>query len=121
MKVKDPTRGLLGGGGVDEEALVGALSGNAGGGLDREALLGKLAGFLGSLDEQRQKILTLYGVLRRAESRQVIREQQVGQVVERLRVELENERERNFQLDMELEILRIQISGAYSSTGAGID
>ncbi|CAB4292224.1 unnamed protein product [Prunus armeniaca] len=115
------TRGLLGGGGVDEEALVGALSGNVGGGLDREALLGKLAGFLGSLDEQRQKILTLYGVLRRAESRQVIREQQVGQVIERLRVELENERERNFQLDMELEILRIQISGAYSSTGAGID
>ncbi|CAB4261691.1 unnamed protein product [Prunus armeniaca] len=56
-----------------------------------------------------------------AESRQVIREQQEGQVIERLRVELENERERNFQLDMELEILRIQISGAHSSTGAGID
>ncbi|XP_007227687.2 serine/threonine-protein kinase BLUS1 [Prunus persica] len=48
-------------------------------------------------------------------------EEEMGQVIERLRVELENERERNFQLEMELESLRIQVSGAHSSTGAGID
>ncbi|CAL8989904.1 unnamed protein product [Prunus brigantina] len=116
------TRGLLGGGGgVDEEALVGALSGNVGGDLDRGVILVKLADFLGSLDQQRQQILKLFGMFRRVESWEVIRKQKMGQVIERLRVKLENERERNFQLEMELEFVRIQISGAYSSAGAGID
>ncbi|KAI5347978.1 hypothetical protein L3X38_000865 [Prunus dulcis] len=115
------TGGLLGGGGVDVEALVGALSGNVGGGLYGEIMLGKLADFIGSLDQQRQQILTLFGMVRGVDARQVIREEEMGQVIERLRVELENERERNFQLEMELESLRIQVSGAHSSTGAGID
>ncbi|KAH0993830.1 hypothetical protein GBA52_005313 [Prunus armeniaca] len=114
-------RGLLGGGGVDEEALVGALSGNVVGGLDREAMMGALVAFIGSLDEQRQNVMKLLSVLRGVEAWELSREEQMGQVIERLRVELENERGRNFQLEMELEFLRIQVSGAHSSTGAGID
>ncbi|ONI26604.1 hypothetical protein PRUPE_1G034000 [Prunus persica] len=114
-------RGLLGGGGVDEEALMGALSGNVVGGLDREAMMGALVAFIGSLDEQRQNVMKLLSVLRGVEAWELSREEQMGQVIERLRVELENERGRNFQLEMELEFLRIQVSGAHSSTGAGID
>ncbi|KAL6293523.1 hypothetical protein ACE6H2_001665 [Prunus campanulata] len=114
-------RGLLGGGGVDEEALVGALSGNVVGGLDKETIMGKVVAFIGSLDQQRQTSMTLLSALRGVEAWEVSREEQMRQVIERLKVELANERERNFQLEMELEFLGIQISGAYSSSGAGID
>ncbi|CAB4261685.1 unnamed protein product [Prunus armeniaca] len=84
-------------------------------------MMGALVAFIGSLDEQRQNVMKLLSVLRGVEAWELSREEQMGQVIERLRVELENERGRNFQLEMELEFLRIQVSGAHSSTGAGID
>lgn len=108
-----------------ESSLESNLSSLAGAdsiavGVDREAMVGGLTAFLRSLDEQRQNVGTLIGLLRGEEVGEVMmsREEQMGQVVDRLRVELENERERNFQLEMELEFLRIQISGAYTTTGS---
>ncbi|KAM5550253.1 hypothetical protein ABKV19_025330 [Rosa sericea] len=107
-------------------SLVGVQSRYAGvdsnaGGVDREAMVSGLTAFMRSLDEQRSNVVTLIGLLRGEEVGEVMlcREEQMGQVIERMRVELENERERNFQLEMELEFLRIQISGAYTNTSAG--
>ncbi|KAL6192106.1 hypothetical protein ACLB2K_038493 [Fragaria x ananassa] len=93
------------------------------GGVDKEVMVGGLTAFMRSLEEQKSNVVTLMGLLRGEEvSGEVVmsREEQMGQVIERMRVELENERERNFQLEMELEFLRIQISGAYTPTnGSG--
>ncbi|KAL6185063.1 hypothetical protein ACLB2K_041198 [Fragaria x ananassa] len=93
------------------------------GGVDKDLMVGGLTAFMRSLEEQRSNVVTLMGLLRGEEvSGEVVmsREEQMGQVIERMRVELENERERNFRLEMELEFLRIQISGAYTPTnGSG--
>lgn len=40
----------------------------------------------------------------------IVREEQIRQEIERLRTEPDNEREKNFRLEMELGFVRIQIS-----------
>lgn len=48
------------------------------------------------------------------------RDEQMRQEIERLRTELDNEREKNFRLEMELQFVRTQISaGNQNATGGG--
>ncbi|XP_050373279.1 serine/threonine-protein kinase BLUS1 [Argentina anserina] len=105
----------------NRSSISGVERSVSGGVMDREVMVGGLTAFMRSLEEQRSNVVTLMGLLRGEEviGGEVVmsREEQMGQVIERMRVELENERERNFQLEMELEFLRIQISGTYTSPG----
>ncbi|XVF66528.1 hypothetical protein PTKIN_Ptkin10aG0043800 [Pterospermum kingtungense] len=77
--------------------------------INAETMVGGLMTLKKSLDDQRQKVadlINLFGV-------EVInREDQLVQLIERLRLELEIERKKNFELAMESEFLKMQISGA---------
>ncbi|OMO95534.1 putative serine/threonine protein kinase [Corchorus olitorius] len=82
---------------------------NVAGSVNPETMVGGLMTLKKSLDDQRQKVsdlITLFG------GEVMSREDQLVQLIERLRQELENERQKNFELQMELEFLKIQISGA---------
>ncbi|KAH7573286.1 hypothetical protein ACOSP7_006855 [Xanthoceras sorbifolium] len=98
---------------IESENIGGG--GGGGGGIDRETVVGGLLALRRSLDEQRQHVTDMI-VLAGGE---VAREDQLvqQQLIERLRMELENERQSNFELEMELEFLKLQISGASNSGG----
>ncbi|XVE65888.1 hypothetical protein DITRI_Ditri08aG0035600 [Diplodiscus trichospermus] len=77
--------------------------------VNAETMVGGLITLKKSLDDQRQKVTNLINLF----GGEVInREDQLVQLIEKLRLELENERQRNFELEMELEFLKIQLSGA---------
>ncbi|MBA0830861.1 hypothetical protein Goarm_015362 [Gossypium armourianum] len=74
-----------------------------------ETMVGGLMALKKSLDDQRQKVselITLFG------GEVMNKEDQMVQLIEKLRMELETERQKNFELEMELEFLKFQISGA---------
>lgn len=78
--------------------------------VNAEAMVGGLMTLKKSLDDQRQKVadlITFFGG-----EVMINREDQLVQLIERLRLEIENERKKNFELEMELEFLKMQISGA---------
>ncbi|KAF3456847.1 hypothetical protein FNV43_RR01501 [Rhamnella rubrinervis] len=86
-----------------------------GGGVDREPMLGSLMVLMKSLEEQKKKVSDLIGLLGGEEHREMTtRADQMVQVIERLRVELENEKRKNFELEIELEYLKLQVYGAQS-------
>ncbi|XP_022761124.1 serine/threonine-protein kinase BLUS1-like [Durio zibethinus] len=97
---------LLGGVGV-----VGN-DGNESGGdstFNAETVVGRLMTLKNSVEDQRQKVTNLINLF----GGEVInREDQLLQLIEKLKLELENERLKNFELEMELELLKIQISSA---------
>lgn len=102
---------------MSEESSGGG--GGGGGGVDRESMLGSLFVLMKSLDEQKKKVRDLIALLSGEEHRSEVvmmmtREEQMGQVIDRLRVELENEKRKNFELEIELEYLKLQVSGAQS-------
>lgn len=68
-----------------------------------------------SLDEQRQKVVNLIGML----GGKVSREEQLLQVIERLGMELESEKQKNFDLELELEFNKHLFSGAYNDCETG--
>ncbi|XP_022759877.1 serine/threonine-protein kinase BLUS1-like [Durio zibethinus] len=74
-----------------------------------QTIVGGLMILKKSLDDQMQKVtemINLFG------GEVVNREDQLVQLIERLRLELENEKKKNFELEIQLEFLKIQISGA---------
>ncbi|GMI72014.1 BLUE LIGHT SIGNALING1 [Hibiscus trionum] len=74
-----------------------------------ETMVGGLMTLKKSLDDQRQKVTDLINMF----GGEVInKEDQMMQLIEKLRVELDAERQKNFELEMELEFLKFQISGA---------
>ncbi|XVF62934.1 hypothetical protein PTKIN_Ptkin09bG0048700 [Pterospermum kingtungense] len=80
--------------------------------VNAETMVGGLMTLQKSLDDQRQKVtdlINLFGV------DVMHREDQLVQLIESLRLELEDEREKNFQLKKELEFLKILIAGESSS------
>ncbi|KAJ9182238.1 hypothetical protein P3X46_006255 [Hevea brasiliensis] len=79
-------------------------------GIDKETMVGGLMVLKKSLDEQRQNVANLIGML----GGEVSGEEQLVQVIERLRMELESEKQKNFDLEMELEFNKHLISGAYN-------
>lgn len=86
-----------------------------GGGVDRETMLGSLIVLMKSLEEQKKKVTDLIGLLGGEEHREATtREDQMVQIIERLRVELDNEKRKNLELETELECLKLQVYGAQS-------
>ncbi|OAY55617.1 serine/threonine-protein kinase BLUS1 [Manihot esculenta] len=79
-------------------------------GIDKETMVGGLMVLKRSLDEQRQKVVNLIGML----GGKVSREEQLLQVIERLGMELESEKQKNFDLELELESNKHLFSGAYN-------
>jgi len=67
-----------------------------------------------SLDEQRETVNNLIEL-------EMNREEEMAQVIERLRVETENERKWSLELETDLEDFKLQASGAYGSCGGGAD
>ncbi|KAK9288045.1 hypothetical protein L1049_016491 [Liquidambar formosana] len=114
---------------VGETQVSGDTSeGHGGGGyVDSEVMIGSLMVLKRSLDDQRQQVMDLIGLLHGEEGGgggEVSREEQLVQVIERMKMESENEKRRNFELEMEMEFLKIQISGASSgepSSSGGAD
>ncbi|XP_059446749.1 serine/threonine-protein kinase BLUS1-like [Corylus avellana] len=68
-----------------------------------------------TLDLRRAALTTLIVDLRGEEGGEMSNEEQMAQVIESQRVELENERKRTLELEMELNLLERQISGSYAS------
>jgi serine/threonine-protein kinase OSR1/STK39 len=88
------------------------------GGVNREAMVEGLVALKMSLDVQSATVSNLIVQLCGEEGREVSKEKQLAQVIELLRVELENERKKNFEMDMELRFLKLQITRAYGSGGS---
>jgi serine/threonine-protein kinase OSR1/STK39 len=101
---------------VVEEAQVGCHSDSeaenrrSGG----EAMVQGLVALKMSLDEQRETVNNLIEL-------EMKREEEMAQVIERLRVETENERKWSLELETDLEDFKLQASGAYGSCGGGAD
>ncbi|KAG6582364.1 Serine/threonine-protein kinase BLUS1, partial [Cucurbita argyrosperma subsp. sororia] len=95
-------------GGVEEEEE----------GVDRESIMGGLVALKRSLDEQRRAVGSLIELIEGEKGGEMSREEQIGRLMEKMTRELENERKRNFELEMELEFLRLQISAAAHNTGS---
>ncbi|KAL4283464.1 hypothetical protein GQ457_16G029630 [Hibiscus cannabinus] len=74
-----------------------------------ETMVGGLMTLKKSLDDQRQKVTDLINMFG---GEVMNKEDQMMQLIEKLRVELDAERQKNFELEMELEFLKYQISGA---------
>ncbi|XP_059650911.1 serine/threonine-protein kinase BLUS1 [Cornus florida] len=92
-----------GGGGGGEAEIGGSAR------VDREVMMGSLLFLKNSLDDQRKQVMNMIGLFRGEESVEVSREEEMMQMMERLRMELENERKKNFELKMELEFLKLQL------------
>ncbi|KAK3009865.1 hypothetical protein RJ639_011879 [Escallonia herrerae] len=94
--------------------------GGGGGGVDREGMVGSLVVLKKSLEDQREKVVNMIGILggggveegSNESSGEMIslREEQLMQVIEKLRMELDNEKKKNFELGLELEFLKLQLS-----------
>ncbi|KAA8525341.1 hypothetical protein F0562_007241 [Nyssa sinensis] len=97
------------GGGRGGEAEIGGR----GGSLDGQVVIGNLLFLQNSLDEQTENVNNMIGLLRGEEGDQELRrEEELMQVIENLMQELEDEQEKNFELEMELQILNLQLSNA---------
>jgi serine/threonine-protein kinase OSR1/STK39 len=88
------------------------------GGVNKEAMVEGLVALKMSLDVQSATVSNLIVQLRGEEGQEVSKEKQLAQVIELQRVELENERKKNFEMDMELRFLKLQITRAYGSGGS---
>ena len=77
--------------------------------VNEETLVGGLMTLKNGLDDQSLNVTDLINLF----GGEVInREDQLVQLIERLRSELENERQKKFELEMELDFFKIQISSA---------
>jgi len=81
-------------------------------GVDRESMVAGLVALRSSLDEQRRNVKELIAFLGGEQSGggEANKEEQVGEMVERLKRELEQERRKNKELLMELEFLKAVVS-----------
>ncbi|XP_059446751.1 serine/threonine-protein kinase BLUS1-like [Corylus avellana] len=80
-----------------------------------EVTLERLVALKRRLDERWSTVSTMIVQWLGEEGGEVSNEEQMAQVIERQRVELENERKRTLELEMELNLLERQISGSYAS------
>ncbi|XP_038708215.1 serine/threonine-protein kinase BLUS1 [Tripterygium wilfordii] len=101
----------------EEESQVDGGSGDRGDGgvVDRETMVEGLMALKKSLDEQRQEVDIVIGMF----GGEVIisREDQLMQVIERLKMELDHEREKRFELEMQIEFLNLQLQGLSGNGG----
>ncbi|KAI8566405.1 hypothetical protein RHMOL_Rhmol02G0037600 [Rhododendron molle] len=81
-----------------------------GGSVGRAEVVGSLLFLNKSLDAQRQSVRNMIVFLGGGESVDVNREEQLMQVIENLKGELEREKKKRFELETELEFLKLQLS-----------
>ncbi|XP_024963375.1 serine/threonine-protein kinase BLUS1 [Cynara cardunculus var. scolymus] len=88
-----------------------------GGGVDREVVVGSLMALKKSLDDQREKVvymLAMAGAEETAvgdgEAENGNREEQLMQVIQKLRSDLENEKRKRTSMEMELEVFKLHIT-----------
>ncbi|KAJ9537072.1 hypothetical protein OSB04_029805 [Centaurea solstitialis] len=90
------------------------------GGVDREVVVGSLMALKKSLDDQREKVVYMLTVAGGVEETAATaatsggeicnKEEQLMQVIEKLRLDLENEKRKRTSLEMELEFLKMHIT-----------
>nr|XP_043613262.1 serine/threonine-protein kinase BLUS1 [Erigeron canadensis] len=81
------------------------------GGIDREVVVGSLKTLKRSLDDQREKVMYMLAVVGAEESGgDGDKEEKLMQVIEKLRLELENEKRKSSSLESELEFLKLHIT-----------
>ncbi|CAL5392500.1 unnamed protein product [Camellia sinensis] len=86
----------------------GEIGGGGGGGsVDRDVMMGSLMFLKKSLDDQRQKVMNMIDMINGEENVEMSRELQLMQVIENLKMELENVKKRNFELEMELGVSQL--------------
>ncbi|KAI3459479.1 hypothetical protein Pfo_016142 [Paulownia fortunei] len=95
------------GGHKENEAASG---GGGGGGVDMGVVLESLLFLKKSLDDQRQQVGQMIASIRGEETEETNREDQLMQVIEKLRMELEKEKKKRSDVEMELEFLKLQLS-----------
>ncbi|KAK3043451.1 hypothetical protein RJ639_002030 [Escallonia herrerae] len=103
--------------------------GGGGGGVAREGMVGSLVVLKKSLEDQRENVVNMIGILdgggveegSNDSSWEMIslREEQLMQVIDKLRMELDNEKKKNFELGLELEFLKLQLSNEIVMAGFG--
>ncbi|CAI0464582.1 unnamed protein product [Linum tenue] len=76
-------------------------------------MVGSLVVLRKSLDDQREKVVNLIGLLGGGEVGLLSKEEQLAEANERLQLELESEKQRSLELEMELGFLKLLVSGAY--------
>ncbi|KAI3469717.1 hypothetical protein Pfo_026380 [Paulownia fortunei] len=92
------------------DGITTAASSTLGGGVDKEVVLDGLLFLNKSLDDQRQQVGQLIASIQGDETAETSREEQLMQVIEKLRAELENEKKKRVAVEMELESLKLQLS-----------
>ncbi|KAM7462941.1 hypothetical protein LguiA_031062 [Lonicera macranthoides] len=100
--------GVSGGG----ETEIGSGGGGGGGGIDREVMVKGLLVLKKSLEEEREEVVRMIGILGGEERVEVSREEQLMIVIERLRKDLEDVKKKKYDLEMEVEFLKLQLSSS---------
>ncbi|KAL3523282.1 hypothetical protein ACH5RR_016116 [Cinchona calisaya] len=82
------------------------------GGMEGEMMLNSLLFLKKSLEDQSNEVMTMIGLIQGKKSAEMMisREEQLMQVIEKMRVELENEKKKNYALELELDFLKLQCS-----------
>ncbi|CAI0464580.1 unnamed protein product [Linum tenue] len=109
----DDHSGGISSGSGSEMSWPAAASGIGEDGVDRGAMVGSLVVLRKSLDDQREKVVNLIGLLGGGEVGLLSKEEQLAEANERLQLELESEKQRSLELEMELGFLKLLVSGAY--------
>ncbi|PON83339.1 Protein kinase-like domain containing protein [Trema orientale] len=114
-------QGMAGGGEMGESSpsspgLVVGSSTSSEQGLDKERVLHDIVLIRRSVEEERRILMEALRVLGAEEAVDVAttREEYLAQTIEKLRSELEIERKKNLELEMEVEFLKLQISSRTS-------
>ncbi|KAL7597538.1 serine/threonine-protein kinase BLUS1 [Lactuca sativa] len=99
-----------GGGGEEEVDIVGGSSG-----VDREVVVGSLMSLKRSLDDQKEKVVYMLSMVGAEETicsggEHDSSEDSLMQMIEKLRLELDNEKRKRSSLEMELEFLKLHIT-----------
>ncbi|XP_010024012.2 serine/threonine-protein kinase BLUS1 [Eucalyptus grandis] len=104
----------------DHQGSVQVAIHNAAQGFDKDVMIGSLALLKRSLEDELQKVNSLMSLLGGGGDRRGVeianREEQLVQVIDKLRAKLESEKKKNFELERELECLQHQISSAGGET-----
>ncbi|PIN15570.1 Ste20-like serine/threonine protein kinase [Handroanthus impetiginosus] len=107
-EVSDENEAASRGGGSNESH--GGCSSYESGGVNTGVVFESLLFLKKSLDYQRQQVGQMIALIRGEEAAETNREDQLMEMIEKLRMELENEKKKRFDVEMELEFLKMRLS-----------
>lgn len=106
--VIDQEKGLSDGSSFSSHENEAAGGGGGNGGVDMGVVLESLVFLKKSLEYQRQQVVQMIASIRGDESADTNSEDQLMQVIKKLRMEIEKEKKKRSDLEMELEFLKLQ-------------